>query len=445
VKAFAERTAGSYSGFGDAKRLHKEPLLISEFGNWGIPRLGPVFEAESGEEPWWFSTGEGITKPSGVFKRFADQKLDRAFNGMDALADASQEQEWLALKYQIEEMRRRREVAGYVITEFTDLNWEVNGLLDFARNPKIFHHRLRHLQQQDILIPRVERYSYWSGEEVRVMVELSKFSGRDTDGDHIEWSLGDQTGRIPIGPTPNTATSLLGTITLPAPQAERPLKTAMEIVWRSADEAEIGRTEQRLVVAPESLLTWGAGRKVWVYDPLNAAEDLLSRLTACGFDVLDSPSPDALGILTLWDSVGNEHMKAGGKAILAVLHPKSLTIASGLNLRVADRTLNNWWGDWCSSQTWFIPKEFPYLPDVQKFDFEFARVVPERVIWMAPAEFTLSGIFVGWLRNPGAYVVRLPVGKGRMVATTFDVTEALGEDPIATLMLACLDHALEMA
>ena len=442
VKAFAERTAGSYSGFGDAFRHHKEPLLISEFGNWGIPRLGPVFEAEGGEEPWWFDTGEGITRPAGVFKRFADQGLSRAFKSLDELADASQEQEWLALKYQIEEMRRRREVAGYVITEFTDINWEVNGLLDFARNPKIFHHRLQHLQQQNILIPRPERYSYWSGEEVHVMVELSKFSDVDTEGGRIEWSMGELSGEIPVHATPSTETSLLGTITFRAPEVRDPQKTAILLVLRGRDGSEIARTDQRLVIAPSSMKTWGHGRKVWVYDPLGVAEDLPSRLSTCGFEVLESPASEALGILTQWDSVGNEHMAAGGRAILAVLHPKSLTIASGLNLRVADRTLNNWWGDWCSSQTWFVPSAFPYLPDVQKFDFEFAKVVPERVIWMAPAEATLSGIFVGWLRNPGAYVVRIPVGKGRMVATTFEVTEALGDDPVATLMLACLDHAV---
>src|SRR5205823_4381071 len=153
-----------------------------------------------------------ITKPSGVFKRFADQGLNRAFPSFDDLADASQEQEWLALKFQIEEMRRRREVAGYVITEFTDLNWEVNGLLDFARNPKLFHHRLKDLQQQDILIPRPERYSYWSGDTVRIMVELSSFSGRETEGARVEWKLNQVQGTIPVGPTAPLETSLLGTI-----------------------------------------------------------------------------------------------------------------------------------------------------------------------------------------------------------------------------------------
>ena len=66
------------------------------------------------------------------------------------------------MKYQIEAMRGRPEIAGYVITELTDINWEVNGLLDFARNPKVYHHRLCALQQQDMLIPRPARYSSMS-------------------------------------------------------------------------------------------------------------------------------------------------------------------------------------------------------------------------------------------------------------------------------------------
>jgi hypothetical protein len=47
------------------------------------------------------------------------------------------------------------------------------------------------------------------------------------------------------------------------------------------------------------------------------------------------------------------------------------------------------------------------------------------------------------LHNPGAYVVRLPVGKGRLVATTFDVVSEFHTDPIATLMLACLVDQIE--
>ncbi len=442
VHQFADRNAGSYSGFGDATRHQKEPLLISEFGNWGLPHLDKVEEAEGGR-PWWYDTGEGITKPAGVLQRFDQQHLQRAFVDYNALADASQEQEWIALKFQIEEMRRRREVAGYVITEFTDLNWEVNGLLDMARNPKIFHNRLIHLQQQDILIPRTERFAYWPGEVVTVNVELSKFSDRDTGGSRITWKILDKEGSFAVGPTPKVETSHIGELVFTAPEViGEPEKTALEIVLTDRRGHEVARTYQNLVFAPSFFRTWGAGRTAWIHDPVGVAEDLAERLTAAGFRVVEEPEPDSLAIVTQWDIRTNQFAVDGGRAVLAALHPKSLQIASGLNLRLMDRTMNNWWGDWCSSQTWFSRSDFQHLPDIRKFDFEYSEVVPQRVLAGATPDNVISGLFVGWLRNPGAYAVRLPIGKGAMIATTFDVVKPFHSDPIATLMLLCMFEAL---
>ncbi|HEV2473267.1 MAG TPA: glycoside hydrolase family 2 TIM barrel-domain containing protein, partial [Chthonomonadales bacterium] len=123
IKAFCNREAGTYTGYGDAEYGRQEPLLISEFGNWGLPHYSAILD-QDGKEPYWFRTGEGPAQPAKVLERFALQRLDRTFANYDALADASQEQEWLSLKWEIEEMRSHPEVAGYVITEFTDVNWE---------------------------------------------------------------------------------------------------------------------------------------------------------------------------------------------------------------------------------------------------------------------------------------------------------------------------------
>jgi hypothetical protein len=444
INSFADRDAGSYSGFGDANRKHTEPLLISEFGNWGLPHHDKLVEAE-GELPWWFNTGAGITYPGGVLTRFEKQKLGRAFRDYNALADASQEQEWLALKYQIEEMRRRREVAGYVVTEFSDINWESNGLLDFGRNPKIFHDRLFNLQQQDLLIPRTSRHSYWSGETVQIEVQFSKFSARHTSGSSLSYSVLGIEGRQPIPETPRGETTHLGAILFRAPDVDQPVKAEMEISLRGPDGRELCRTSKPLVLAPSAMRRWGAGRTAWVHDPHKLVPDLAERLQEGGFRILEAgetPDENSLGFTTHWDSKSTAYVQNGGKAVLVALSPKSLLIASGLGQRLQERALNNWWGDWCSSQTWFIPSEFPYLPDVQKFDFEYSAVVPKRVLTGASQENVLAGLFVGWLHNPTGYVIRQGVGKGRLVTTTFDVLTTFHDDPIATLMAACFAEQL---
>ena len=60
------RPAWSYSPHGDASRTGKEPLVVSEFGNWGLPELPQTL-------PWWFPRdfdGRAITRPAGLFDRF---------------------------------------------------------------------------------------------------------------------------------------------------------------------------------------------------------------------------------------------------------------------------------------------------------------------------------------------------------------------------------------
>jgi hypothetical protein len=45
---FASRPAWTYSRYGDAQRTFKEPILLSEFGNWGLPKLSLLRKCEEG-------------------------------------------------------------------------------------------------------------------------------------------------------------------------------------------------------------------------------------------------------------------------------------------------------------------------------------------------------------------------------------------------------------
>ena len=50
-------------------------------------------------------------------------------------------------------MRRQPGTAGYVITELTDIYWESNGLLDFDRNPKVYHADFACINSPDVVRP----------------------------------------------------------------------------------------------------------------------------------------------------------------------------------------------------------------------------------------------------------------------------------------------------
>ena len=65
VADFASRPKWNFSPFGDADETGREPLIVSEFGNWGLPILEKVLEAEGGE-PYWFKTGDGPVRPESL-------------------------------------------------------------------------------------------------------------------------------------------------------------------------------------------------------------------------------------------------------------------------------------------------------------------------------------------------------------------------------------------
>ncbi len=448
VQAFSGREAGTYTGYGDAEYHRSEPLLISEFGNWGLPRVENVIAAEGGKEPYWFKTGDGATRPHKVLDRFEAQHLGRVYKDYNALADASQEQEWISLKYEIEEMRRYPDVAGYVITEFTDVNWECNGLLDMGRNPKIFHNRLKDLQAQDILVPRLSpRTAFWQGETAGLSITFSCFSGRPVAGGHIEWeTLGFENlkgeepvklgGRLESEPTYGSYP--VAQIWITAPHVEAPVKTEIKIALRSPDGTILARTTQNIVFVPAALRALGRGKTVWLHDPFGSAIGLSSMLTSIGFHVVAQPAPGALGLVTRWDPAVSAFLRDGGKAVLVATHARSITIASGLGVRLLERNTNGWWGDWCTSKTWFVPDNFPSLPDTVRFDFEYQAIVPERVITGPLVDNIVSGLFVGWLHNMAALVARLPIGRGDLIVCTFNLLPNIGSDPMATLLLGDL-------
>ena len=93
----------------------------------------------------------------GVENRFSDWSLDRVFGDLRRFVIAAQWQQFRALKYQIEAMRRKPTLAGYVITELHDCHWESNGLLDMRRNPRVFHELFRIINADTVIVPQWER------------------------------------------------------------------------------------------------------------------------------------------------------------------------------------------------------------------------------------------------------------------------------------------------
>ena len=187
LEQFALRPLWTFSSQGDAQRTGHEPLILSEFGNWGLPTLSALRTAEHDPEwfdlgPWWSPWDGEPGWPRGVAERFAALGLDAVWPDYDAFATASQWHQFRAMKFELETMRRLPTLAGYVITEFTDAYWESNGLLDFNRAPKAYHNEFAMINAPDVLIPELPRYATWDDQPVAVRLYGAHYSATDWIG-----------------------------------------------------------------------------------------------------------------------------------------------------------------------------------------------------------------------------------------------------------------------
>ena len=168
----------------------------------------------------------------GVENRFADWSLDRVFGDLRRFVTPAQWQQFRALKYEIESMRRKPQLAGYVITELHDCHWESNGLLDMRRNPRVFHELFHIINSDTVIVPKWDRTSYWSGETAKLQVAVAHGAGPVLEGCQLEITLGDETKRLPLPRIEAPSVLDLGAVELPVPSLPNPACVAWR--WRSA-------------------------------------------------------------------------------------------------------------------------------------------------------------------------------------------------------------------
>lgn len=459
---FAARADWTFSPFGDGQRRGDEPLVVSEFGVWGLPHPDQV--RLDGAEPWWMETGaswgDGVAYPHGVQDRFAQMRLARVFGDFDGFIAAVQGYQFANLKYEIESMRAYPAIQGYVITEFTDVHWESNGLLDMNRNPRAFHDAFGTINGDIVIVPKIDRYSAWAGDLFRIDLSVAS-GGVDVPASDLHWRIEDASGVIPVPAIP--ALSVAGTegIVLRLPEHgpnrmlavelclmakgrvlatnraeialyQRPALAGMPTVGSAdagvaADLAALGLT----VVAPELA-------DVTVAHALDAAD--VARMQGGAKYLLiadgsggarlrrDTPPRDQPFIPIVDDKPGLPISQEGQMPNM-VLHARHGTI---------------WRGDWIAGFSWLRRAGvFADIPGGPLVDLSFDRVIPHHVLtgfrtweYGGPVH---AGLVVGWCQKPAAMIAERAVGRGRVVVTTFRLrSEAPGTDPVGTT----LTHAL---
>ncbi|HKP12530.1 MAG TPA: hypothetical protein VJZ91_10485, partial [Blastocatellia bacterium] len=421
-----------------------EPLIVSEFGNWGLPRLPK-------ELPWWFPRdfgGRAVTRPAGVFDRFKEFGFGRLFSDFNALAEESQWHQFISLKHEIEEMRRHNSIQGYVITEFTDINWEVNGLMDMWRNPKAYATELAKIQRPDVVLARFPKRNLTSGERMGFDLLLSHYSSKDLPGVSWEWSYqlaGTQADTAVTVDRPiksGTVESIQvgkegqkpGYI---APAVDRPQRERLKVGVRGADGKLIAENSYDLFIYPKA--NPATNVTVAFYDPAGSSGKLRQSLAAAGYAISSAGggAKPAVMVATKLDDRVRQHLEAGGRAI--ILADSKDALPAGAPLKVTPRAGSDLDGNWVTNFNWANTDAAPFseVAFSKLLGFEAAHTIPQFIIQgVNGGDYgdVLSGIFYGWLNNNAALAVQAQVGKGGALVTTYRFGE-YGSDLYATRLL----------
>jgi len=425
----------------EVRRRGSEPMVVSEFGNWGLPDVGKLKEGYGGREPWWFETGiewgDGVVYPHGIEQRFKAFHLDKVFPTLSELAAASQRMQFTALKYQIEQMRRHPSIVGYVITEFTDVHWESNGLLDMCRNPKSFYDVMGQVNSPDAIVPiDWERIAFWEGERCEVKLALSHFSSADLRSSRLEWQL-DQWPEIRgtfEGVTPERAQlTSIGTAVFDVPRLDRSARARLEMRLFNAAGELVTRNHHELYFFPR-LEKPAPDLRVAV----PGLPRLSARLAGMGYELVDEAAADLVIVERMTDEL-RWYVQNGGRVLWLAEQPESQQAHLG-SISIAQRHGRSWQGDWASSMSWIRQdKMFGDIPSGGTVDFAFADLTPETVIvGLTPRDFAAnvhSGLFVGWLHHVVALVAERPIDRGRLMISTYSVRDHLGTHPVASIMM----------
>jgi hypothetical protein len=405
------------------------PLLVSEFGNWGLP--DPDTIQEHGTEPWWFETGSewdnGIVYPHGVKHRYESCGLADLFPSYAEFARHTQEHMARSLHYEISTMRLHEAIAGYIVTEFTDVHWECNGLLTMQRQPKyLLDPLLKDLNQDRVIVLRPMQWSGRPGEALDIVVQTMGIDGQQKDG-KVVWQAGGQTGELPA---PGGKLSL---------GLDKPGIITLYAKWLAEDGTQLATNQVDLVC----VATEPAPTKLRVIG--NTA--IANILRDLGYHVREGEAAgadkDEIVIASRYNSALETHVQSGGRVLLLAdmgqLDESDNALPIG---KIVPRAGTAWQGDWANSIAW-VKKQGPlaHLPGGPLLDMEWAAIIPDAVITGLPSwvqrTHSWAGLVVGWLHKSVSLLTVMPYGHGHILITTFKLNvTTLATDTIAQALFA---------
>lgn len=442
--------------FAEGYKPADQPIIISEFGVWGLPSVKKLYAHYGGEPPWFTNQGddmhrEDFKEPLHVLESFQKYKLDQIFGDFETLAEATQRRMHRAVKSIIEEMRKRPEINGYVVTEFTDVEWETNGWLDYMRDYKIGMDRAADFNAGLIVMADGLKRNLWCGETLSADIVISNHDRLPLDG-MLSWELEgtDCSGSITLQEGEKSFIRLPEAIRFTAP--ELPAAAFVKLKLRlTLDGGAQAANEEELTISPFVKLPPVA---VCAY---GMSDSFRSALEKCGARIVDRPEAAQVLITSTLDETVLRYCRGGGYVLFLAEEGDRLTDKDQFTFR--ELAPGESW-DRTSSFNYVDPEFFAGIPMHPEMGWEFDGLFPDyvvpfsnyhklggtigRTVYMFGNEQLLessrivSGYFQGWIGQVGGSLLVKAIGQGQLTLVTWKLKETYGKHPIATQIVNAL-------
>ena len=228
----------------------------------------------------------------------------------------------------------------------------------------------------------------------------------------------------------------IGTLEFDAPMVEQGTRARIDLRLIDAGGASLAASYQDVYVLPSSAgaAAAGANGALRVYAP-----ELAAALDELGYQTTDALDQADVALATTMTDALREYVQSGGRVLwLAEQADSQQAYLKGVG--IAPRAGHGWQGDWASNFNWIRQdRMFQHIPTGGLVDFAFADLIPDTVItYIAPADFegdVHAGLFVGWLHHTVALVAERQIAAGRLLISTFQLSQHLHDHPVAGVML----------
>jgi hypothetical protein len=430
-----------------------EPIIVSEFGVWGLPSVKKILDYHGGT-PSWFANlgddthGEDFKKPLTILDNFNRYQLNRIFGDKENLAAHSQKRMYRACQSLIEEMRKRQQINGYVVTEFTDIEWETNGWLDFTREMKAGFEKAANFNGALVVMADRIKRNLWSGDQQVWDVIISNHDMEELKGT-LEWEIpGTEVfGNMELNEGKSVHVKLPETIQFIAPIIGE--AGFYKLLLRIRREGKIAAwNEVELTISPKKKVS-----SFNVY-PYYMSEDFKKNLIESGLQVVDKfDAADVVVTSTLDGNVLN-HYRDGGHVLFLAEDGDKLIEKGQFTFRELDQG-ESW--NRTSSFNYVNPEHLPHVPLNKEMGWELDGLYPDyvipfsnyqklggtvgRVVYMfgndsiPETSEIISGYFQGWVGQVGGSMIVQKNAKGSLTLTTWKLTRNYGKHPIATQII----------